>query len=129
MLATYKHRYTVWLSMSHSRKSDRKLLFHDPMAELGKKLAGICSNCLALTCVRLLNYCDFMVALIITALSCVIHIPRHLATSHHHYTISKGSLALAAKVKWALYEHRSLLHICLRSYIAAGCSFIAVTQP
>ena len=95
------------------------------MAELGIMMAGICSNCLALTSVRLLNYDDVMVALIITALSCVMHIPHHAATSHHHYTISNGglatkdSLALAAEVKQALYEHRSMLHSCLCSYIAA----------
>ncbi len=66
-----------------------------------------------------------MLALIITALSCVTYIPRHLATSHHHYTISNGalapmgSLALAAKPKQALQHHMSMLHNCLRSYIAA----------
>ena len=66
-----------------------------------------------------------MLALIITALSCATHIPCHSATSHHHYTISNGalakpgSLALAAKVKWALYHHMSMLHICLCSFIAA----------
>ena len=71
MLATHKHCYTVWLSMSHSCESDRKLLlFHNPMAELGIMMAGICSNCLALTSVRLLNYDDVMVALIIIAALC-----------------------------------------------------------
>lgn len=66
-----------------------------------------------------------MLALIIIALSCAIHVPRHLATSHHHYTISNGalatmgSLALAAKVKWALCKHTCMLHICLRRYVAA----------
>ena len=78
----------------------------------------------ALTCVRHSDDCDFMLAHIMTAMSCVIHIPCHVATSHHHYTISdwcpgNNRQSLAAKVKWALYKHRSMLHICLRSYITA----------
>ena len=32
---------------------------------------------------------------------------------------TSGSLTLAAKVKWALYKHRSMLLICLCSYITA----------
>ncbi len=98
-------------------------------AELGNRWAGNMQQLFglrpALTCIRDMNDCDSMLTLIIKALSSVIHISRHLATSHHHYTISngalatKGSLEVAAKVKQALYEHRSMLHNCLCSYIAA----------